>query len=90
MDKPKIVSDPKILLGKPIIAGTRISVEFILDRIASGMSEKEILVDYPHITSEQIQAAVTYAKGILPKGSKQKLSQKESSPTILYTHEIPR
>ena len=43
MDKPKIVSDPKILLGKPIIAGTRISVELILDRITSDMSEKEIL-----------------------------------------------
>jgi len=67
MDRPKIVSDPNILLGKPVIAGTRISVELILDRIASGMTEKEILADYPHITCEQIHAAVTYAKKILPK-----------------------
>lgn len=89
MEKPKIISDPKILLGKPVIAGTRISVELILDRIASGMTEKEILADYPHITSEQIQVAVTYAKEILPKGTKKKPEQ-ETAPIVLYTHEISR
>jgi len=85
--KPRIISDPKILLGKPIIAGTRISVELILDRIAAGMNEKEIVADYPHITSKQIQAAVAYAKGVLPKGSSK---QKETAPTLLYSHEISR
>lgn len=60
MIKPQIVSNPKILDGKPIISGTRISVELILDRIASGMSVKEVLKDYPHLTATQIQAAVTY------------------------------
>jgi uncharacterized protein (DUF433 family) len=89
MNQPKIISDPKILSGKPVIAGTRISVELILDRIASGMTEKEILADYPHITSEQIHAAVTYAKEILPKGTK-KPEQKEAAPVVLYAHEISR
>lgn len=59
MKKTQIISDPKILDGKPVIAGTRISVELILDRIASGMSVKEILKDYPHLTVSQIQAAIS-------------------------------
>lgn len=67
MPKAQIVSDPKILGGKPVIAGTRISVELILDRMASGMGEKEILQDYPHLTSKQIQAAVAYARKVIAK-----------------------
>ncbi|MEK7616997.1 MAG: DUF433 domain-containing protein [Patescibacteria group bacterium] len=62
MKQLQIVSNPEILGGKPVIAGTRISVELILDRIASGMSVKEILKDYPHLAANQIQAAITYAK----------------------------
>ena len=58
MKQSQIISNPKILSGKPVIAGTRISVELILDRIASGMSVKEILADYPHLTADQIQAAI--------------------------------
>lgn len=88
MEKPQIVSDPKILSGKPIIAGTRISVELILDRIASGMSEKEILKDYPHLISKQIQAAVEYAKQVVQKSPIKPGKQTDS--TILYTHEISR
>ncbi len=60
MKIPQIISDPQILGGKPVIAGTRISVELILDKISAGMSEKEILTDYPHLTAGQIQAAVVY------------------------------
>ncbi len=67
MDKPKIISDPKVLFGKPVIAGTRISVELILDRFAAGMTEKEILQDYPHLAAKQVQAAVAYAGRILSK-----------------------
>ena len=62
MKQAQIVSNPEILGGKPVIAGTRISVELILDRIASGMSVKEVLEDYPHLSTNQIQAAITYAK----------------------------
>jgi uncharacterized protein (DUF433 family) len=57
----RIVANPKILGGKPIIRGTRLSVEFILDLLASGISEKEILEDYPHATREDIQACLHYA-----------------------------
>lgn len=86
MEKSQIISDPKILSGKPIIAGTRISVELILDRIASGMNEKEILQDYPHLTSKQIQTAVEYAKKVLQRSSIKPSDQSNSA--ILYTHEI--
>jgi len=51
-----ITRDPKILLGKPIIKGTRISVELIMRKLASGYSIEQVLSSYPHITLHQIQA----------------------------------
>jgi uncharacterized protein (DUF433 family) len=57
----QITANPKILGGKPIVRGTRISVEFILDLLASGVSEKEILEDYPHLTKKDIHACLRYA-----------------------------
>ena len=57
----RITANPKILGGKPIIRGTRISVEFILDLLASDVSEDEILEDYPHLTKDDIQACLKYA-----------------------------
>lgn len=57
----RITVNPKILGGKPIIRGTRISVEFILDLLASGVSEDEILQDYDHLTREDIHACLKYA-----------------------------
>lgn len=89
MKQAKIVSDPKILSGKPIIAGTRISVELILDRIGSGMSEAEILVDYPHLNKKQIEAVLDYAKSLVSAEVRVK-PDKESDPVTLYTHEISR
>lgn len=59
--KEHIVVNPDILVGKPIIKGTRISVEFLLDRFADGWSYDEILDAYPHLTHEQVQAAVAFA-----------------------------
>lgn len=87
MKQVQIVSNPEILGGKPVIAGTRISVELILDRIASGMSVKDILKDYPHLAANQIQAAIVYAKNLVMK----RFSKKDHlEPTTLYTHEISR
>ena len=56
-----IVVDPAVLVGKPIVKGTRISVELLLDRLADGWSYGEILDAYPHLSREQVQAAVTFA-----------------------------
>lgn len=61
MNHDRITASPQILGGKPIIRGTRLSVEFILDLFASGMSEAEILEDYAHITATDLQACLRYA-----------------------------
>ncbi|MFH1756467.1 MAG: DUF433 domain-containing protein [Pseudomonadota bacterium] len=56
----RITANREILGGKPIIKGTRISVEFILELLASGVAEKEIQ-DYPHLTTDDIRACLEYA-----------------------------
>jgi len=57
----RIVTDPAILVGKPTIKGTRISVELILGWLANGWTYEQVLEAYPHITHEDIQAALAYA-----------------------------
>ena len=57
----RIVANPGILGGKPIVEGTRISVEQILGLLASGMSHAEIIADYPDLTEESIRAVLAYA-----------------------------
>lgn len=57
----KIVSDPDIAFGKPVIEGTRISVELILEKLVAGETIEQLLDGYPHLTREDIQAAVEYA-----------------------------
>jgi len=56
----RISADPNVCFGKPVIRGTRIWVSLILDFMASGMTESEILVEYPQLTSEDIRAALSY------------------------------
>lgn len=62
----KIVTDPKIMLGKPTIADTRITVELILNLIEHGQTIPEIMEDYD-LTKDQVMAAVKYAKKLLDK-----------------------
>lgn len=61
MKKGRIVLDNNILQGKPIIKGTRISVELIVELLAGGMTAREVLREYPHLTKEDILAALQYA-----------------------------
>lgn len=61
----RIISNPKILGGKPIINGTRISVEFILELLASGVSPQQIIEDYPQVSSDDIQACLRYAAAFI-------------------------
>ena len=63
--KNRIVVDPDILVGKPIIRGTRISVELIVDLLGRGYSTKQILEQYDHLTAEDIQACLAYAAEVL-------------------------
>ena len=63
--RERIVVDPRILVGKPVIKGTRISVELIIDLLARGYSKEQIREQYDHITTEDIQACLAYAGEIL-------------------------
>ena len=61
----RIVVDPKILVGKPVIRGTRIAVELIIDLLARGYSRDQILEQYDHLTAEDVQACLAYSTGAL-------------------------
>ena len=61
MEKKIVVSDPKVMMGKPIIAGTRITVELILEKLAVGETVDQILDAHPRLTREAIQAALAFA-----------------------------
>jgi uncharacterized protein (DUF433 family) len=57
----RIVIDPDILVGKPVIKGTRIPVHLIIELLANGMTTKEILKEYPQLKEKDIKAALLYA-----------------------------
>ena len=61
----RIVVNPKVMVGKPVIKGTRITVEAVVSRVAEGMTFDEILKDYPYITKEDIKAALLYAGSLV-------------------------
>jgi uncharacterized protein (DUF433 family) len=61
----RIVIDPDVLAGKPIIKGTRLAVEFIIEILANGWSHEDILKNYPGLTSEDILACLSYASAVL-------------------------
>ncbi|MGB9823394.1 DUF433 domain-containing protein [Thermodesulfovibrio sp.] len=63
--RDRIEINPEILVGKPIIKGTRISVEFILELLANGWDIEKILKNYPQLTKEDIIAAIEYSLEIL-------------------------
>ena len=61
----RIVTDPETLFGRPRIRGTRIGVDFILDLMASGWNEAQILESYPHLTQEDLQAVFAFVRDCL-------------------------
>jgi uncharacterized protein (DUF433 family) len=63
--KERIIVDPKILVGKPVVKGTRLAVEFIVELLAQGWPEGEIIRNYPGVTHEDISACLMYASSIL-------------------------
>ncbi|MDX1966675.1 MAG: DUF433 domain-containing protein [Planctomycetaceae bacterium] len=65
MSTSEIVSDPKIMMGEPVIAGTRVTVELILENLADGESTDEILAAHPPITRDGILAALKFASEAL-------------------------
>ena len=57
----RIALDPEILAGKPVVRGTRLAAEFILELLAAGESEQQILANYPGLTKDDILACLSYA-----------------------------
>ncbi|AMS32036.1 antitoxin [Betaproteobacteria bacterium UKL13-2] len=63
--RDRITSDPAVLVGKPVIKGTRISVELILGWLANGWTYEQLLEAYPHITHEDILASLAFSEEML-------------------------
>ena len=63
--KGRITIDPKIMVGKPVITGTRIPVELILKHLAQNPDLKELFAAYPHLTREDVKACLAYAQSLV-------------------------
>jgi len=61
MEKRWITSDPAVMMGKPVIAGTRITVELVLEKLAAGETIEQILGAHPRLTHEAVHAALAFA-----------------------------
>jgi len=61
MTKPLIVSDPAVMMGKPAIAGTRITVELILEKLAAGETIEQLIEAHPRLTRQAVLAALDFA-----------------------------
>ncbi len=64
-----VSKDPSVLTGKPVLRGTRISVAFLLQLLASGWTEQQVIDNYPAVTAEGIRAALAFAAQSLNNGS---------------------
>jgi uncharacterized protein (DUF433 family) len=65
MQPGMIISDPKVMMGKPVVAGTRITVELILEKLAAGETVEQLLEAHPRLTRQAIQAALAFAAEVL-------------------------
>ena len=61
MPNPAIESDPNVMMGKPVVAGTRITVELILEKLASGESVEQLIEAHPRLTRQAVLAALDFA-----------------------------
>jgi len=61
----RVVIDPKILVGKPVVKGTRIAVEFVVELLANGWTTEQVLQNYPTLTADDIRACLGYASDVL-------------------------
>jgi len=61
----RIAIDPDVLVGKPIVKGTRIAVEFVIDLLAQGWTVEQVLDEYDHLTADDVQACLAYAGDVL-------------------------
>lgn len=71
----RIITDPTVKLGKPIIKGIRITVELILRQLGHGITMPDLLKNYPHLTQQDIQAAIDYAAQVIEEEKVYSLDQ---------------
>ncbi|MBI2577304.1 MAG: DUF433 domain-containing protein [Candidatus Wildermuthbacteria bacterium] len=72
----RIEISPAVMLGKPVIKGTRITVELILRQLAQGLAPQDVLANYPHLKKQDIQAAIEYAAQLVGEEAVYPLRQK--------------
>ena len=65
METDRITIDPAVMVGKPVVRGTRITVELILRQLAQGITIEQMIENYPHLTREDIYAAIAYAERLV-------------------------
>jgi uncharacterized protein (DUF433 family) len=65
--EPQIISDPTIMMGKPVIAGTRLTVELILEKLGAGETIERLLEAHPRLTCEGVLAAISFANEVREK-----------------------
>jgi uncharacterized protein (DUF433 family) len=63
--RERIAIDPAVLVGKPVVRGTRLAVQLIVDLLAQGWTEQELLSNYPGLTADDIRACLAYASAVL-------------------------
>jgi len=63
--RDRITVDPRILVGKPVVKGTRIAVEMVVDLLAAGWTHQQILDSYPTLTEEDVRACLAYASEVI-------------------------
>lgn len=85
-----ITQDPDILGGKPIIKGTRMSVESVLELLASGMKTDQILKDYPILKKKHILAAIEYASKLVGKTESYLFETAKTAKSQPTAHEVSR
>ena len=61
----RITADPKVLSGKPVVRGTRISVDLVIDLLARGYSKEQVIEQYAHLTMDDVHAYLAYAREVL-------------------------
>jgi uncharacterized protein (DUF433 family) len=76
----RIVVNPKIMVGKPIIRGTRLTVEYVLERLGHGATEQELLQEYPGLVMEDIHACMLFASRSLGSTTFMPLSAPQATP----------
>jgi uncharacterized protein (DUF433 family) len=82
MSEPLIVSDPRVMMGKPVVAGTRITVDLILEKLGTGESIDAVLEAHPRLTRDAVLAALRFAA--------QALRAEVSTPSLLAPREPVR